>query len=243
VIINQQMAEQFFPGENPLGKQAVIAFGEPYYMEVVGVAGDVHQFGLASAVQSVMYLPHQQTAWGGAMQLVVRTDGDPLALAGVLRNAVWEMDSNLPVSGLGTMDGRVAASMAQPKFRTMLLGLFAGVALFLAALGLYGVLAYFVSRRTHEMGIRTALGASSGNVLGLVLRRGMIMAAVGLVLGLVGGAAASRILQSLLFGVESTDPLSYALVAVSLTVVALAACIIPARRATRVDLLTVLRTE
>jgi putative ABC transport system permease protein len=243
VIINQQMAEQFFPGENPLGQQAVIAFGEPYYMEVIGVAGDVRQFGLGSAVRSVMYLPHQQTAWGGAMQLVIRTDGDPLALAGALRNAVWEMDSNLPVSDLGTMEGRVAASMAQPKFRTILLGLFAGVALFLAALGLYGVLAYFVSRRIHEMGIRTALGASRGNVLGLVLRRGMMMAGAGLGLGLLGGVAATRVLQSLLFGVEPTDPLTFALVAVSLSVVAVAACVIPARRATRVDLLTVLRTE
>ena len=243
VIINRAMADALFPGEDPLGKRIVHTFRDNLQMEVIGVVGDVRQVGLATPPQPVTYVPHAQFGNANSMQILMRTAGEPLALATALRGIVREMDPNIPVSQLGTMDQLVTRSAAQPRFQTTLLGIFAAVALVLSSIGLYGTLAYFVSQRSHEMGIRAALGASGRSVVNLVVGRGMRLAAIGLGLGLVGGLASTRLLNSLLFQVNATDPLTFAGVAIALAAVAVAACIIPAVRASRVNLLEVLRSE
>jgi putative ABC transport system permease protein len=243
VIINKAMADALFPGEDPLGKQIVHTFRDNLHMEVIGVVGNTRQSGLAAPPRPTTYVPFTQFGNANTMQIVIRTAGEPLAVAGALRNIVEAMDSNIPVSQLGTMDQLVSGSAAQARFQTTLLGIFAAVALILSSIGLYGTLAYFVSQRSHEMGIRAALGASSRSVVNLVVGRGMRLAAVGLGLGLAGGLASTRLLNSLLFQVNATDPLTFAGVGIALGTVAVAACIIPAVRASRVSLLEVLQSE
>src|ERR1700752_3976235 len=171
----------------------------------------------------------------GRMNLVVRTKGDPLSIAGALRNEVRAIDPDQPISAMRPMAEWVDSSVAQPRYRTMLFGLFAALAMILAATGIYGVMSYSVAQRTHEVGVRMALGARRVDVLKLVVGQGMVLTVIGVVIGLLAASALTRVMASLLFGVTAKDPLTFAAVAALLTVVAFIACVVPARRATRVD--------
>jgi putative ABC transport system permease protein len=237
IVISKTMADLFFQQENPLGKEMVL-WGQNF--QIVGVVGDVREFGLGATPPPVFYMPSRQ--WPQArMQLLIRTAGDPLALAGALRRAVWEIDRDIPISGLQTMESRVSRSLAGPRFSMLLVGFFAIVAVILASTGLYGVLAYFVRQRNRELGIRVALGAGPNRILGLVLKRGMLLAGTGIVVGLLGGFVGARALQSLLYNVAPTDALTFGGVSICLAVVALVACVVPASRALKVDPHEILR--
>jgi putative ABC transport system permease protein len=236
------MAETFWPGESPLGKTLILPWGDGIELEVVGIVGDVRNFGPISAIPSVFYLPFGQFP-NPTLQVAVRTEGEPTSVAGSLRNALRRLDPDVPLAGLHTMESRFADRVALPRFRTTLLGVFAAVALIMASLGLYGVLAYFVSQRTHEMGIRMALGADGKSVMLLVLRRGLVLAGIGIVLGLAGSLAGARLMESLLFETAPTDVQTFAAASFCLAAVALAASLVPARRAVTVDPLVALRYE
>ncbi|UCC74657.1 MAG: ABC transporter permease [Gemmatimonadota bacterium] len=242
MVISRRMAEEFFPGLDPVGRQVVFPVDPPVYFQVVGVVGDVRLGPLGTDTRATMYWSLTQNG-PGTMNLVVRTQRDPTTLASALRAAIWSVDPEVPISNLRTMTSVVSASLVQNRFRTLLLGAFAGVALLLAALGLYGVLSQLVGRRTHEVGVRMALGADSARLLRWVLRYGMTLAGIGLVLGLAGAAATTRLARGVLFGVEPLDPLTFLATSVCLAVVALAAAALPAWRATRVDPVESLRSE
>jgi len=239
MIIGQTMAGRFFPDEDPLGKQMVL-WGSNW--DVVGVVGDVREFGLAADIPNVFYIPARQVG-PQRLQLMVRTVGNATDMAPALREAVWEVDREIPIAGFQDMETRIANSLSQPRFRMILVALFAVVAVILAATGLYGVLAYFVRQRTRELGIRVAMGATSPSIIGLVLRKGMSLVAIGIVLGLTGGFAGARIVSSLLFNVSATDAVTYGGVSLCLVAVGLVACVVPALRAVRVDPQEVLRAE
>ena len=239
LIISATMAERWFPAENPLGKELFV-WGQNW--QVVGVASDVREFGLASDYSPVFYMPSRQVA-PDRMQILIRSAGDPLELAADLRRTVWDYDRSIPIAGLETMETRIGNSLAQPRFRMMLVALFAGMALILASMGLYGVLAFFVRQRIRELGIRVALGAAPQNVIGLVLRRGMVLVGIGIGAGLAGGIAGGRVMQSLLFDVAATDAVTFGGVSLCLAAIATIACIVPAMRAVKVDPQEVLRTE
>lgn len=261
-IVNEALAKQFFSNENPLGKRIRMSVPDNLLprdvlenarrngwtvpeLTIVGVVGSVRQVGLAQPVSPEVYIPHVQgraETWRG-MWFVVRTSGDPGLITSAVRGQVWSVDPNQPVSNVLTMEDRLDATLAQPRFQSLLLGIFASVALLLTAVGLYGMLAYSVAQRTHEIGIRTALGAQPGDVIRLILRQGMVVVVVGILTGLGGAYAASKLLRELLFETNARDPFTFAGVAIALAVVALLACWIPARRATRVDPLTALRYE
>ncbi|KPK81250.1 MAG: hypothetical protein AMS25_07210 [Gemmatimonas sp. SM23_52] len=242
-VISQRLADEFFPGEDPVGRSIVLPnWDPPVYLEVVGVVGDVPLGSLRRETGPTMYWPLAQNG-RLSVTLVARTAGDPASLAPTLRAAIREVDGNVPLSRLQPMGAILSASLAQDRFRTLLLGTFAGVALLLAALGLYGVLAQLVGRRTHELGVRIALGAERSNILGWVLGHGMKLTALGLLVGLVGGALVARAARGMLFGVEPLDPITFAGTAILLTLVALAAALLPAWRATRVDPVESLRSE
>jgi putative ABC transport system permease protein len=174
---------------------------------------------------------------------VIRTTNDPLSLAAALRREVAAIDPNQPVANIRTMESWVSESVAQPRFRTLLLGMFSAAALLLVMVGIYGVMSYAVSQRTHELGVRMALGASAGDVIKLVVREGMRLAGAGLVIGLAASLTLTGLIKDLLFGVRATDPVTFAAIALFLTVGALLACYLPARRAAKVDPLTALRSE
>jgi len=213
---------------------------------IVGIVEDTKNAGLDKPSAPELYLQANQVAQFGLstnMNFVVRTESDPVALAGTIREAVREVDPSLPVYGLRPMSEVVARSMVQPRFLSLLLATFAGIALFLAAIGIYGVMAYAVAQRTQEIGVRMALGAQRLHVLRLVFGQGFVLLAVGTAIGLGGAFALTRLMHSLLFEITPTDPLTYSAVVVLLAVVALFACYVPARRATRVDPLVALRYE
>jgi putative ABC transport system permease protein len=243
IVINESLARKSFAGRDPLGHTMYCGFDlrsmKP--MTIVGVVGDVRQFGAATPPWPEIYMPFEQHPRSD-LQLLARTAGDPLALSETLRRMVHERDPNVPVK-FSTLEENLAENVAAPRFRTLLLGIFAGLAVLLAMAGIYGVMAYVVGQRSNEIGLRMALGASQGSVLRLVLRQGLIYVALGLVLGLAGAVAATRLLTSMLFEVKPTDPLTYAAVAVLLVAVALAASYVPARRAAQVDPLIALRQE
>jgi putative ABC transport system permease protein len=210
-------------------------------MEIVGVVRDVkHELNLA--VTPEYYLPHAQDSWN-AMVLVARTNVEPGSLAPQIRQQVWAIDKDQPVFDVRTMEEVRSLSVTVYTFSSVMVGVFAGVALLLAAVGIYGVMAFVVTQRTQEIGIRMALGARARDVLKLVVRNGMSLALIGVVAGLAGAFALTRLLQSLLFGVTPTDALTFAIVTFGLLLVALLACYIPARRATKVDPLVALRYE
>lgn len=239
IVVSQQLVDAVFPNEEPLGKRLITGFdGAPY--EIIGVVGDIRHRALEVEPYAAQYFPTRQA---GGMNLVIRTQGDPLSLAPAVRREVQAMDPDQPVATIRTMEDWIARSVATPRYRTMLLGLFAALAMVLAATGIYGVLSYSVAQRTHEIGVRMALGARHADVLGLVVRQGMLLVAIGLALGLTGAFALTRVMESLLFGVTAKDPITFVIVAGLLSVVALIACYVPARRATKVDPLTALRYE
>ena len=245
VIINDTLARSYFPGLDPVGKRIKIGGDErpkAPWMTVVGVVGDVRFNGLDEAPVPTYYESYQQVAWWGTY-LVARSSLDPRTLVKSIQGAVASLDPDLPLGDVKTMDDLMAESVAETRFLTLLLGLFGGLALLLAAVGVYGVISYRVALRTNEIGVRMALGARPLDVVKMVLRQGMSLIAAGVALGLAGALALSRVLQGLVFGVSTTDPLTLAGVVLMLAAVAAIACYVPARRAARVDPMTALRYE
>lgn len=247
-VVNQSMAKQFFPGESPLGKKVQLGAlpdNEIPWMEIVGVVGDVKQ-SLASEPSAEMYVPFRQCDAllpFFTMSLVLRTTSDPLTEASSLRGAVHDLNSNQPLVNFRTMQENIASSVSDPRFRTVLLGLFAASALLLAVIGLYGLMAYSVAQRTSEIGIRLALGAQSGDVMRMIVSDGLRLVGIGIAIGIAGAFALSRVLTQFLYGVVPNDPATFITVSVILVLVAVAACWIPARRAMRVDPMVALRYE
>ncbi|HEX8072781.1 MAG TPA: ABC transporter permease [Pyrinomonadaceae bacterium] len=242
VLVNETMARKFWPGESPVGKRITIWRDEKFAREVVGVVGDTRP-ALDTPAGAQMYVPYAQDATWGSLTLVVRAQGDPAALAAAARNEVRAFDKTFPVYNVKTMAEVAAASAAQRRASMLLLSAFAGVALLLAVIGIYGVTAYYVTQRTHEIGVRMALGAQTGDVLRLVLGQGLRLTLAGIGVGLFAALALTRLLASLLYEVSATDPLAFAAGALLLGAVALLACYIPARRATKVDPMVALRYE
>jgi putative ABC transport system permease protein len=253
VVINQQFADDCWPGENPVGKRISMRHPNegPVWLTVVGVVKNAKQEDWAEKPWRELYLPYLQTktyqesprANYAYMTLVVRTYGDPAAMVPSIKNQVWSVDKNVPISEVFTMRTAVSMANAQPRFYLVLLATFAAIALLLAAVGIYGVMSYSIARRTHEIGIRMALGARQGDVLRMVISHGMVLALAGAVVGLAGALAATRVMSSILYGVRPNDPATFAAVAVVLCAVALVANFIPARRAMRVDPMVALRHE
>ena len=248
-IINETMAREYWPGENALGRR--FKLGDPdepgkQWKEIVGIVADIRQMGIDEPVKAEMYFPYQQIAdWPGYMprDLAIRTTGDTSNLAGAVRQIIREVDPDQPVSNVATMAEVLGEEAGQRRMGMIMLVGFASLALLLASLGIYGVLAYFVTQHTNEIGVRQALGATPRNILLLVLKKGMGLTLVGVVIGLVASFALTRLMSSLLFGVKAADPLTFATVPFVLVMVALLACYIPARRATKVDPLVALRYE
>ena len=241
-IISETLARQQFPNEDPLGKRINITNGPDAWREIVGIVYDVKQYGVDRESTMQSYEPFAQVPFNN-LTAVIRTSGDARALHNAIRAQVFAVDKDQPVSSIKPLESIVADSMAQQRFAMLLLTVFSAVALVIAAVGIYGVMAYSVSQRTSEIGIRMALGASPGSVLQLILRQGLGVIAAGLAVGLVSALFAGRLLESLLYQTTARDPLTLAAIAGLLALVALVACLIPARRATRVDPLVALRSE
>jgi putative ABC transport system permease protein len=240
-VINETMERRFFPNESPVGKHLTLVH-QKQTLEIVGVAGDVKRYGLGSQVEPEIYWPNlQQPRW--ASYFVFRTTGDPGAIASAIRGRVQSAGPAVQTVNVATMDQKIAASLREPGFNLLLVGFAAATALMLAGIGLYGVISYSVARRTHEIGIRMALGARSGDVLRLIIRRGMALVVAGVTLGLLVSFACTRFIRTLLFDVAESDPLTFVVVVLLLSSVALLACFVPARRATRVDPMIALRCE
>jgi putative ABC transport system permease protein len=243
MLINETMARKFWPNANPIGQHVtMLDWGPPLEGEIAGVVGDVKTNGLDEVTGPMIYWPNYQFSQL-FNSLVVRSDADPMSLVAAVKSAVWSVDKNQTVSEIKSMDQVLADSLARRRLYMLLLGVFAAAALLLAAVGVYGVMAYSVSQRTHEIGIRLALGAERRDVLRLVLRQGMGVTMIGVALGLAAAFSLTRLMSSLLFGVSATDPLTFAAVAVLLFGIALVACYIPARRAMRVDPMVASRYE
>jgi putative ABC transport system permease protein len=244
-IANEALVRQYFQNEEPLGKRIRWARNpQVEWITIVGVAGDVKHFGLDLPEQPGLYSPYTQAApWKRWTSLVVRTQSDPTSMAGAVKQQLWKVDPQLPLTKVETMDEVAAGSFAARRFNMLLLVIFAGLALVLAAVGIYGVMSYAVTQRTQEIGIRMALGARAIDVLRLIIRNGMSLVVIGVVIGLAGSVALTRLLVTLLFGVTPTDMLTFVTVSAVLIVVALVACYLPARRATKVDPLVALRYE
>jgi putative ABC transport system permease protein len=247
-IVNEELAHRYLKGPDPIGLRLSVQAMEPggprpVVREIVGVVHQVKIEGLGEKQNNLeIYVPIMQNAWYWAA-VAVRAAGDPMALAGSVRAAVGRVDKDLPVTRVRTMDEVAGQSIAQPRFRAELVGAFATLASVLASVGVFGVLAFSVSQRTREFGIRMALGARSADVLRLVLRGGLKIAAAGLAIGVAAAVALTRFLESLLFGVTPLDPISFLAAAALLLVLALAACAAPAMRAARVDPAVTLRQE
>jgi putative ABC transport system permease protein len=247
VVINESAARQYFPGEDPLGKSIALGWGKGPGKpkaggEVVGIVGDVKDAGLSEPNPPEIYLPLRQ--WPvSSMSVVVQTVTPPTSLVDAVRSEVYSVDPNLPVSNVRTLDQIVAKSISQPRFYTTLLGIFAGVALALAAIGIFGVLSYAVAQRTREIGIRVALGARERSVVNLVVGQAMALVMAGVAVGTLAALVLSQTMTKMLFHVTPTDPVTFGGVALVLIVVALVASYMPARKATHVDPIVALRTE
>ena len=242
LVINETMAREFFPGEDPIGQRLIIDYDESTILEVVGVVGNVRSAGPAAEAFQAMYHSYLQEPVT-RMGIGVRMGGNPATVAPALREAIRELDPNLPISEVEMMDRVVARAMGDQRVMAAILTIFAWVALLLTALGLYGVLAYYVSQRIPELGLRIALGARGSEVARIVAIRGLTLVGVGMVLGLAGSYGATRFLQRLLFGVEPTDPVTFVVVSFFFAAVGAAACLLPARRAVKVDPVVALQAE
>jgi len=246
LLVNQSIAEKYFPGENVVGKR--INFGrtdsnqQPIWREIVGVVADVKNMELKEQPEPEIYFSSLQSPFE-AMSIVIRSSVEPGSLAGAVRGAVAEVDKTVPVADIETMDRIVTESVMQPRFNMVLLGLFSAIALVLSAAGIYGVTSYTVTQRTHELGIRLALGAQLGDVLRLILKQGLAVILIGVAIGLAAAFVLTRLLRTLVFGISTNDPLTFIGITLLLSVVALIACYMPARRATKVDPLVALRYE
>jgi putative ABC transport system permease protein len=241
-VINQAAARMLYPGEDPIGKQLLVDWDGPPQAQIVGIAADSRFEGMQVQPEPFVFLPNSQrpSLFCG---LIVRTSGDPVTMGAAVREAMRSVDRDQGVLETSTMERRITNSVAQPKLQTILLGSFGVLALVLACIGIYGVLAYSVSQRTREMGVRLALGASPGTVLGEILSGGLRLTGLGLFIGLGTALALTRYLEALLYSVRPTDPAVFALAIFTLVVVAMVACYVPARRAARVDPMVVLRDE
>jgi putative ABC transport system permease protein len=240
VVISETLASGVFGDDDPLGQRLLLVMNEKTPLEIIGIVGDIRHRTLEADPLPMMYLPVPST---GSTNLTIKVSGDPLSLAAAVRGEVRAIDPDQPIAAIRTMEQVVAESVGAPRYRTSLLGLFAFIALLLAAIGIYGVSSYAVAQRTHEIGIRMALGAEPRDVQLLVIGRGIGLALVGVGAGLIGAFGLTRLLSGLLFGVTATDPLTFGGVAVILTGIALLASWIPARRAARVDPMVALRHE
>jgi putative ABC transport system permease protein len=243
VLVSQSLALKYFPGENPIGKRIKVQMSEePVPTEIVGIVGDVKFDSLTDEVRPTVYMTLPDLVYP-FMTFVIHTSGDPVEMAPTVRRALREVDPNQPVSDVRSMEKVMAGTVGRARFNTLLLGLFAGLATLLSTVGIFGVMSYSVTLRTREIGLRIALGAQPREVLRLILKQGLLLTAIGIAIGLAGALALTRLLASLLFGVGSTDPATFAGIVLLLTLVSLIACYLPARRATRVDPLIALRYE
>ena len=243
MVVSNTFVKRYFPDEDPIGRRIILDGSNKTPREIVGVVADIRRDGLDANIQPKMYFLQLQKP-ERRMNLVIRTEArDALQLMPAARAEIKDFDPNQIIWRTQTLEQLLSTSVASRRFNMLLLGIFAGVALVLAAVGLYGVMSYSVSWRTREIGIRMALGAKRADVLRLVVRQGMTTTLIGLALGLVGAFSISRVLRGLLYGVSSTDPLTFVAVSIVLLIVALLACLVPARRATRVDPIIALRTE
>ncbi len=244
VIVDENMASTYWPNADPIGKR--LKFGGPGsdspWMTVVGVVANVKHYALDTDSRVALYTPHLQSG-AGSLSVAARTTADPLGMAAAVTREARALDPNLPLYDVKTMEQWLSESLARRRFAMLMLGLFAVVAMLLAGVGIYGVMSYTVEQRVREIGIRVALGAQTRDVLRLVVRQGMSLTGIGVALGLTAAIAATRVMASLLFGVRATDPLTFVLIALLLAIVALAACWIPAWRATKVDPMVALRCE
>lgn len=243
-LVNDKLARTFL-GADPIGRRVRvggITEGDDDWLTVIGVVADVRNEGLKADVKPLLYLPLKQrsTSWG---HLLVRASGEPLRVAEAVRDAIREVGPTLPLHPIEYMDQRMAASIGQERFQSRLIGMFAVVALLLTCVGVFGVLSYTVAQRTREVGLRMALGARRSDIQRLVLGRGMALVCAGMVLGVIASLATSRLLNGLLYGVEPTDPVVYAVVSAALLAATLLACALPARRATLVDPMLSLRAD
>jgi len=254
-ILSDALAKRCFPNESPIGKRIYLGRLNPgqvgeldrwtnvsLWMEVVGTVADVKSMSLDPKVESNVYVPYWQWPMQTPM-LFVRTAGNPANLAAALYSEVKALNKNLPTPKVQTMNERLSDVVAEPRFQTLLLGLFGLVALVLVSAGIYGVVSYSIAQRTHEIGVRMALGAERRDIMRLVIGRGMKLALAGVAIGLAGALALTGLMKTLLFGVSANDPLTFGSIALLLALVALLACWIPARRATRVNPIVALRHE
>jgi predicted permease len=239
-IIDEKFAQRFWPHDSPIGKH--VWFDPKKPITIVGVVGVVKHYGLDTDGKIAAYYPFQQVT-SNEMYFVVRTSTDPASLASAVQREIHAVDANVPVFDIRTMQDRLYDSLARQRFASTMLAAFAMFALLLAAVGVYGVISYLVAQSTHDIGLRMALGAQAENILSLVVRQGMELAAIGIAAGLIGAAILTRLMASLLFGVSTHDGVTFVAVAAVLAVVTLAATVIPALRATRVDPMVALRVE
>jgi putative ABC transport system permease protein len=239
-IVDEEFARRYFPGEGAIGQRIDIGNGTDGFYKVVGLVGNVRYGGLDATPEPTVYVPHKLDVFS-TMWIVARTDGNPTAIASNVRALLRDLDRNLPAFSMSPLADVVSGSLDERRFSVLLLGLFATIALLLAAVGLYGVISYSVSQRTQEIGVRLAIGAPRSRLLGMVLGQGMKLVLAGIVLGLAGALALARVVSTLLFEVTPFDPPSYASTVIALVAVAALACYVPARRAMRVDPITALR--
>jgi putative ABC transport system permease protein len=243
ILINEALARKHFPNQDPIGKRLDVGmFETPVWAEIVGVVGNVRYDSLIDESPPAVYFPHPDLAYS-FMTLVVRTDGDPAAIAPAVQREIRGLDANQPVSDVRTMDQVMSEWVSRSRFNTLLLGLFAGLATLLSAVGIFGVMNYSVALRTRELGLRLAVGAQPRQVLLLVLKQGLFLTVLGVIVGLAAAFALTRLLSGLLFGVEAVDVSTFTTIAVFLVLVSLLACYLPARRAMRIDPLRALRYE
>jgi putative ABC transport system permease protein len=244
IIISESLARRFFADQQPLGKRIKPGDYESRapWATVVGVAKDVKHTALEQETRPQIYFPYQQKLWG-ILTIVARSKSDSKSLSAAMRQAVWEVDKDQPITSLRMMEEYLADSVSQKRFNATLLAAFAVVAMLLAAVGIYGVMSYTVTQRTHEIGIRIALGAKQRDVFKIVVGQGLKLTLVGVAVGLTAAFALTRLMGSLLYNVSATDPATFAVISIVLAGVALAACAVPARRATKVDPMVALRYE
>jgi putative ABC transport system permease protein len=243
VVVNETFARKNLPGQDPLGKRVTINMkDENVPTEIIGVVGDTKHLGLDTETEEMAYWPQPELVYS-YMTLVIRTQGEATSVAPAARNVIRNIDPEQPVGEVSTMEGLLARSIARSRFNAMLLSVFSLVAMVMAAVGIYGVMSYSVQQRTHEIGVRMALGAQGTDVLRLVVKQGVILGLVGVGAGLLASYGLTRLIVSLLFEVPATDTSTFAAVAGGLFLVTLIACYLPARRATKVDPLVALRYE
>jgi putative ABC transport system permease protein len=246
-VVNEALARKHWPNESPIGRRVGFSRDEPQWYEIVGIVGNIKHRGLDAADRPELYVPSRQPLFANwtvrPMYVAVRTDADPQAVAATVRRELARVDRDQPISDMRTMDERIGRSLAGRRFNMVLLAVFASLALTLAGIGIYGIVAYSVTERTHEIGVRLALGAQRRDVMAMIVAQGMVLTMIGTAVGVVSALLVTRMMSSLLFGVSAADPVTFVVIPVLLAAVAFVACSVPARRATRVDPLVALRAE